>query len=67
MQISWADYEHFILGISESNQYIIGIPGIYTPENRQQAKNLGFTQFRGLEINRPQFGDRGYWLMHIEY
>jgi len=67
MQAAWADHEHFILGVSEDNQYIIGIPGHYTQTNLQQAKQLGFTQFRGTKKDRPKFGDSGYWLMHVSF
>jgi len=60
MQAAWADHEHFILGVSEAGQYIIGMAGIYTQENRKQAKQLGFSQFRSA-------GDGGYWLMFVDF
>jgi len=60
MQAAWADHEHFILGVSEAGQYIIGMTGIYTQENRKQAKQLGFSQFRSA-------GDSGYWLMFVDF
>jgi len=60
IQAAWADHEHFILGVSETQQYIIGVAGMYTQENRQQAKRLGFSQFRSA-------GDSGYWLMFVDF
>jgi len=60
MQAAWADHEHFILGVSETGQYIIGMAGMYTQENRKQAKQLGFSQFRSA-------GDSGYWLMFVDF
>lgn len=60
MQAAWADHEHFILGVSEAGQYIIGMAGMYTQENRKQAKQLGFSQFRSV-------GDSGYWLMFVDF
>ena len=66
MLTAWADHEHFILGISESNQYAIGIAGAYSKEHENHAQRLGFTQFVGLKKDPPRTGDNGYWLMIVD-
>jgi len=63
---AWADHEHFLLGITEAgNQYIIGVAGTYSAEDKIHAKRLGFTQFKPLKKERPRTGDEGYWLMFV--
>jgi len=68
MLAAWADHEHFILGIAADcnpPQYVIGIPGTYTPEGNVAAERLGFTEFKCPKKDPPSTGDDGYWLMSI--
>jgi len=69
MQAAWADYEHFILGITidtQPAQYVIGIPGTYTQGNKAIAKRLGFLKFKCHKKDRPSIGSDGYWLMFVD-
>jgi len=63
MLTAWADHEHFILGISETNptQYVIGIPGKYSQDVQPHAQRLGFNQFKSCKNNT------GYWLMTVDF
>jgi len=67
---SWANHEHFILGITTDGspkQYIVGLPGIYNSEDLHKVRQLGFTVFKCPEKDVPQAGDCGYWLMVSEF
>lgn len=67
---SWASYEHFIVGITtegEPLQYIIGVAGVYTPEDKRTAMQLGFAQFKGVKKDPTRVGDDGYWLMFVDF
>ncbi|MCL2287053.1 MAG: DUF6128 domain-containing protein [Firmicutes bacterium] len=68
MLTAWADHEHFILGITTDDpaQYVIGIPGIFSPERNTAAKRLGFSQFKSHTKERHRTGDEGYWLMYVD-
>jgi len=44
--------------------YIIGVPGIYTPEESRGFKRLGFYTFRGKDGESGP-GAEGYWLKEI--
>jgi len=62
------EYGHLILGMTAGpgqKRYIIGVPDNPSPESRQRARRLGFTQFKRCEESNPQKGDPGYWLMFI--
>jgi len=67
---TWANYEHFILGITTDGspkQYIVGLPGIYNSEDLHKVRQLGFTLFKAPENDHPQSGDCGYWLMIFDF
>jgi len=67
---SWESYKHFIVGITmegEPLQYIIGIAGVYTPEDKERAMQLGFAQFKGVKKDPTRIGDDGYWLMFVDF
>jgi len=69
MLASWAEHEHFILGVTtdgDPQQYVIGVPGTYSQEGRIAAKSLGFSQFKCPKKERPRVGDNGYWLMFVD-
>ncbi|MDR0273636.1 MAG: hypothetical protein LBI27_10010, partial [Clostridiales bacterium] len=66
VRAAYANYGHLILGLSANGeQYIIGVPGEYTPDLRPQAKRLGFTKFKTNKNDTAKRGDHGYWLMSI--
>jgi len=65
---SWADHEHFILGIkteSSAQQFFLGVPGTYSTDGLLAARPLGFTMFRSCNRKNHGIGDEGYWLMTL--
>jgi len=70
IQTAWADYEHFVLGITtdgEPMQYAIGIPSSYSPEDEVIARNLGFVQFIDHDCDSQYTEYSGYWLMFVDF
>jgi hypothetical protein len=67
VRAAYANYAHLILGqTADKTEYIIGVPGEYSPDLRPQAKRLGFSQFKTNARETPKRGDDGYWLMFID-
>lgn len=59
----YKNYHHLILGrIHGQMQYIIGIPGIYDPQEQFMAKMFGFPCFKPIRECRQKNGQFGYWL-----
>ena len=52
-------YHHLILR-EEDNGFRLGLPGVYTAEESQEAQTFGFREFRRVD------GDWGYWLSFLE-
>ena len=66
VRAAYANYGHLILGVTTDGvEYVIGVPGEYTPDMRPHAKRLGFTKFKTNANSTPKPGDLGYWLMFI--
>jgi len=68
VRAAYANHGHLLLGVTTDSgpkKYIIGVPSVYEPEQRHQAKRLGFSQFKCNKDERPQSGTSGYWLMFI--
>ena len=67
--MSSAFYQHGPLIIAEKaddaeNKYILGVPGVFTPEDSRGFRRLGFYTFRGKNgASGP--GAEGYWLKEI--
>jgi hypothetical protein len=64
-------FGHILIGLISDTvrpQYIIGVPDVFNPEGRSQARKLGFMQFKCTEppadISDIK-GEFGYWLMFI--
>ena len=69
VRAAYLAHGHLILGMTTDGtpaQYIIGVPGEYSPDLRPQAKRLGFSQFKSNENEPPKRGNNGYWLMFID-
>ena len=65
---AYSSQEYMILGTTTDGgpqKYIIGVPKAYDPNDRQQAKELGFSQFKCPQSQRAKRGEHGYWLMFI--
>lgn len=59
----YKNYHHLILGrIHEQVQYVIGIPGVYDPQEQFMAKMFGFPCFKPIRECRKKNGQFGYWL-----
>lgn len=59
----YKNYHHLILGrIHGETQYIIGIPGVYDPQEQFMAKMFGFPCFKPIRECRRKNGQFGYWL-----
>lgn len=65
---AYRQYNHLVLGVTTDTgrrQYILGVPGMYAPEQRPQAVRLGFSQFKCCDDTRVARGEYGYWLMFM--
>jgi len=59
---------HLIFGITTDKgprRHIIGVPASLSQDKRQQARRLGFTQFKPSDGTHKKGGGLGYWLMFI--
>lgn len=68
VRAAYANHGHLLLGATIDDgpkKYIIGIPSVYDPDQRPQARRLGFSQFKCNEGDRAKRGAEGYWLMFI--
>ncbi len=64
-------YGHYIFGISydkdtEPKYYVYGVPGRYTYQEQPFQGMTGFVYWSPLEDKKPEEGDYGYWLLHID-
>jgi hypothetical protein len=58
-------FGHLLLGfVEDEHQYIIGVPDIFSPESRAEARELGFMQFKCCDTTET--GEFGYWLLFIK-
>ena len=61
------NYKYLILGRKEegSNEYWLGVPGIYHEREKMAARMYGFEKFEGA---KPHYrtGDKGYYLITVE-
>lgn len=60
-------YRHLIFVETGEQQYALGVPGIYSEQDRRQAEQFGFYQFRPLCSGRHCMGAFGYWLMSLSW
>ena len=59
----YKNYHHLLLGrLHGQNQYILGIPGIYDPQEQFMAKMFGFPCFKPIRECRQKNGQFGYWM-----
>jgi|GEM_PF-1848831 len=59
---------HLLLGMLSQGvitRFILGVPGLYEPEERRAAARLGFRQFKTTGGTAPVEGAEGYWLLVI--
>lgn len=59
-------YRHLIFAGMGEKKYAIGVPGIYSNRDRNQARQFGFRDFRPICKNRPCTGGFGYWMMPLD-
>lgn len=64
-------YGHYIFGIcydkdNEPKYYIYGVPGRYMYKEQPFRGMTGFVYWHPLEDKKPEKGDYGYWLLHID-
>lgn len=56
-------YHHLLMGrLHGQMQYLIGVPGIYDPQEQFMAKMFGFPCFKPIRECRQKNGLFGYWL-----
>ena len=61
------NYRHLILfrKKDDSNEYWLGVPGIYHEREKMAARMYGFEKFEGAKPNYG-VGDLGYYLISAE-
>ncbi|MDR1664252.1 MAG: hypothetical protein LBR83_04930 [Clostridiales bacterium] len=62
------EFGHCIFGTLTDmgrRQYVIGLPCVFDPMQRNQAARIGFSQFKCCEDTALVPGEFGYWLMFI--
>lgn len=59
-------YRHLIFTEAAEKKYALGVPGIYSSRDQEQARRFGFTDFRPICKNRPCMGGFGYWMMPLD-
>lgn len=59
----YKNYHHLLLGrIHGQFQYVIGIPGVFDPQEQFMAKMFGFPCFKPIRECRQKNGQFGYWM-----
>ena len=64
-------YGHYMFGVSydkdmEPKYYIYAVPGRYMYKDQPFQGMTGFVYWHSLEDKKPERGDYGYWLLHID-
>ncbi|WP_168198369.1 DUF7922 domain-containing protein [Crassaminicella thermophila] len=64
-------YKHYIFGIMydknrEPIYYIYGIPGRFILSEQPYEGMTGFVYWHPIEDKKPEKGDYGYWILHID-
>jgi hypothetical protein len=64
-------YGHYIFGIAydkdmEPKYYVYGVPGKYSYTDQPFQGMTGFVSWYPIENKKPEKGDYGYWLLHID-
>ena len=64
-------YGHYIFGVvydkdREPKHYVYGVPGRYMYRDQPFQGMTGFVCWHPLEDKKPEAGDYGYWLLHID-
>lgn len=59
----YKNYHHLLLGrIHGQMQYILGVPGVFDPQEQFMAKMFGFPCFKPIRECRKKNGQFGYWM-----
>jgi hypothetical protein len=58
-------YRHLIFIRDNTGKCAMGVPGIYSNQNREKASRCGFVEFQTLAQVRERQGAFGYWLYYI--
>jgi hypothetical protein len=58
-------YRHLIFLKDTSDKCAVGVPGIYSNQNKEKASKCGFLQFQTLARVQENRGAFGYWLYYI--
>lgn len=58
-------YRHLIFAETESKKYAIGIPGIYSERDKNNANRFGFREFWPISSEENRTGAFGYWMMTL--
>lgn len=66
----YRQYGHLLLGRigkGKSHNYLLGVPGVYHPQEIQAALNYGFESFEGIDKKQPegQEGRQGYYFAKV--
>lgn len=66
----YRQYGHLLLGRigkGKSHNYLLGVPGVYHPQEIQAALNYGFESFEGIDKKQPegQEGRQGYYFTKV--
>ena len=66
----YRQYGHLLLGRigkGKSHNYLLGVPGVYHPQEIQAALNYGFESFEGIDKEQPegQEGRQGYYFAKV--
>lgn len=59
-------YRHLIFVETGERKYALGVPGIYSGREQEQARQFGFTDFRPICKGRRCMGGFGYWMMTLD-
>lgn len=61
-------FRHIILlrRKGDREEYFIGVPGMYHPNEEKLAVTYGFTMFVPMKKQKAEYGDFGYWCTKVE-
>ena len=61
----YQNFGHLLLGRNHQGQYILGVPGSYSQQERFMANMFGFPYFKESPDIRIPGGKGGYWYCFI--
>ncbi|MCT4606995.1 MAG: hypothetical protein N4A64_13010 [Marinisporobacter sp.] len=64
-------YKHYIFGLmrdkkNDPSYYVYGIPGRFMFSEQPYEGVTGFVYWHPIEEKKPEKGDYGYWILHID-